>query len=278
VTQLLNTLWLDLTRSSNRSELPRLLRENCDLWRAGDFDEAQRLLDKRKPDWVLFDFDYPNSSLLRRAKAFNQQNASTPMVVSTVQHSEALAVWALRGKFLDYLVKPIPEIQLANCLRGIQAIRKAKQAGDRQPIIFIENALPPETTVSGPDEHESLRRAVSYVEHHYHEDVRNEMVAQVCDMNPFHFSRLFKKTYGIGFKEFLTRYRLREARRLLANPQANVTQVGLAVGFNDPSYFSRVFKKYYDDNPSAFLGKLFDEDYPDEIDEDYPPCPIVRGK
>ena len=278
MTQPLNTIWLDLTRSTAHGELPQTVSQACEIWRAADFEAAQSILTERNPDWIFVDFDYPNSSLLRQAKAFNQLNASIPMVVSTVQHSEALAVWALRSKFLDYLVKPVPERELENCLQGIRAIRKAKKAGDRQPIIFIENTLPPETTVSRPDESETLRRAIGYVEQNYHDDVRNENVAQVCGMNPFNFSRLFKKTYGIGFREFLTRFRLREARRLLANPHANITQVGFSVGFNDPSYFSRVFKKYYGQNPSAYLGKLVDDDYPDIIDEDYPPRPFVRRK
>ena len=278
MTQPLNTIWLDLTRATDQGELPRLISRASRVSRAGDFDTAQQLVAERDPDWVFVDFDYPDSNLLRNAKAFNQQNASTPMVVTTQQHSEALAVWALRSKFLDYLVKPVPEQELEYCLQAIRAIREAKKAGDRQPIIFIENTLPPETTVSRPDEKEALSRAISYVEQSYHDDVRNETVAQVCGMNPFNFSRLFKKTYGIGFREFLTRFRLREARRLLANPHANVTQVGFSVGFNDPSYFSRVFKKYYGQNPSAYLGKLVDDIYPDVIDEDYPPCPIVRRK
>jgi YesN/AraC family two-component response regulator len=278
VTQPLNTIWLDLTRAKKGGEVPRPVAQACEVEHARDFESAQRLVTQRNPDWLVVEFDYPNSSLLRRSKAFNQSNASTPMVVCTVQHSEALAVWALRSKFLDYLVKPVPEQELDYCLQAIRAIREAKKAGDRQPIIFIENTLPPETTVSRPDEKEALRRAVSYVEQSYHKDMRNEAVAQVCGMNPFNFSRLFKKTYGIGFREFLTRFRLREARRLLANPHANVTQVGFSVGFNDPSYFSRVFKKYYGQNPSAYLGKLVDDIYPDVIDEDYPPCPIVRRK
>jgi len=278
VTQPLNTIWLDLTRSAATGELPRVLDQACKAWRATDFEAAQTLLGEHNPDWIFVDFDYPNSSLLRQAKAFNQTNSSVPMVISTVQHSEALAVWALRSKFLDYLVKPVPEHELENCLQGIMAIRKAKKAGDRQPIIFIENTLPPETTVSRPDEKETLQRAISYVQRNYHDDLRNESVARVCGMNPFNFSRLFKKTYGIGFREFLTRFRLREARRLLANPDANVTQVGFSVGFNDPSYFSRVFKKYYGQNPSAYLGKLVDDDYSDVINEDYPPRPFVRRK
>ena len=104
-----------------------------------------------------------------------------------------------------------------------------------------------------------MRPAISYVESHYHGEVRNEIVAELCDMNQFRFSRQFKQTYGIGFHEFVVRYRLREARRMLANPGSSITQICYAAGFNDPSYFTRVFKKYFGGNPSEFLGVPLNE-------------------
>ena len=199
------------------------------------------------------------------------------MVISTVQHSEAMAVWTLHSKFLDYLVKPTAAHEVENCLRAIHAIREAKKSSVRLPVM-VEDAVPDEISSTYINEKEVLQRAILYVERNFHEPIRNEAVASQCNMSQFTFSRLFKKTYGIGFHEFLTRYRLREARRLLANPYTNIANVGLAVGFNDPSYFSRVFKKYYGQNPSTFLGKGFAKEYSNVVDRSYAPCPVERRK
>jgi hypothetical protein len=71
-------------------------------------------------------------------------------------------------------------------------------------------------------------------------------------MNPFRFSRCFKKETGFTFQEYLVRLRIKEALRLLDNPNASITDIGFMVGFNDSSYFSRTFKKYMNHSPSEF--------------------------
>jgi AraC-like DNA-binding protein len=73
-------------------------------------------------------------------------------------------------------------------------------------------------------------------------------------MSPFRFSREFKKTFGKTFRDYLIDYRLKEACRLLENPAATITDVTYAVGFNDPSYFSRVFKQRFGVTPSLMVG------------------------
>jgi hypothetical protein len=71
-------------------------------------------------------------------------------------------------------------------------------------------------------------------------------------MNPFRFSRCFKKETGFTFQEYLVRLRIKEALRLLDNPNASITDISFTVGFNDTSYFSRTFKKYLNHSPSEF--------------------------
>ena len=78
-------------------------------------------------------------------------------------------------------------------------------------------------------------------------------------MNPFRFSRCFKKEIGITLQEYLVRLRIREALRLLDNPNASITDIAFTVGFNDTSYFSRTFKKYMNYSPSEFRSIKFDD-------------------
>src|SRR5690606_4338825 len=60
------------------------------------------------------------------------------------------------------------------------------------------------------------------------------------------------ETYGLTFQEYVIRFRLREAGRLLKNPNAQVSEVAYLVGFNDPSYFTKVFRRYTGVSPSQF--------------------------
>ena len=73
-------------------------------------------------------------------------------------------------------------------------------------------------------------------------------------MDSFCFSRAFKSAFGITFKEYLLRFRIKEACRLLEKPDIPVTEVAYLSGFNDPSYFSKVFKRYVGLSPSAFAS------------------------
>jgi AraC-like DNA-binding protein len=71
-------------------------------------------------------------------------------------------------------------------------------------------------------------------------------------MSPSRFCREFKAAFAVTFVEYLATYRVAQAKRLLANPNMAVADVAVAVGFNDPSYFTRVFRKQESVSPSAY--------------------------
>ena len=269
--------WVDLTVSTEVSELPAPLANACDVIALKSFDELHKRFERRLPDVVLFDFDYPSRSALSEVATTKREHPSVPMVLMSVQHSEALAVWTFRSKLFDDLIKPIPRHELNNCGATLTEAREA-----RLSQVSRESTRPqpiPLDVVSSTSEQQlTMRPAISYVESHYHGEVRNEIVADLCGMNQFRFSRQFKQTYGIGFHEFVVRYRLREARRMLANPGSSVTQICYAAGFNDPSYFTRVFKKYFGANPSEFLGVSLSERFDTEISPNYQPMPINKSQ
>jgi AraC-like DNA-binding protein len=79
-------------------------------------------------------------------------------------------------------------------------------------------------------------------------------------MSAFRFSRAFHETFGLTFQDYLLRYRILEACRLLRHPDANVTKVAYSVGFNDASYFSRAFRRFIGTSPSAYNAEF-------EVDE-----------
>lgn len=76
-----------------------------------------------------------------------------------------------------------------------------------------------------------------------HEDLSLEQIAAEEGVSPFYLSRLFKEETGVNYIEFLTARRMEKARALLANPELSLKQIAFEVGYHDPNYFSRVFKK-----------------------------------
>ena len=88
-----------------------------------------------------------------------------------------------------------------------------------------------------------IRKAETYITEHYGDDITLDDIAAQVDLNPAYLSVLFKKSTGQGFREYLNRLRIAVARRLLIETDDQIVDVASACGFNDQSYFTRVFKK-----------------------------------
>lgn len=249
----LKLLWVDLSVSGADPELPDGVALYCDVSRCVREQAIDQQLQRGQPDAVFFDFDYPDKTSLRMTAGLKEAFPSLPMVLLTVQHSEALAVWAFRSRFTDYLIRPVPQADLDRCLLLLEEIAGEKRAQPRRRMPVVAIPMPeeiPAATMTAS----SLLPALHYIENNLTAKITGEDMARLCSMSPFRFGRAFKDAFGISFRDYVVQLRLKEASRLLENPQAQVTQVAYSVGFNDMSYFSRMFKRHFGVSPSAVQG------------------------
>jgi two-component system response regulator YesN len=94
-----------------------------------------------------------------------------------------------------------------------------------------------------------------YLESHYAEDISLEDVAEQVNISPQYFSKLIKKTTGFNFIDWLSMLRVKKAKELLTNSNLTVKEVCFMVGYKDPNYFSRIFKKRIGITPSEYVKK-----------------------
>lgn len=99
---------------------------------------------------------------------------------------------------------------------------------------------------------ELIKRAMLYISKHFNEPLTLEDVAVQVHLHPSYFSTLFKQSTGSSFKEYLNMVRIEESKRLLANTDFSIIDIAIAIGFEDQSYFSKVFKKYTGLTPKQF--------------------------
>jgi AraC family transcriptional regulator len=97
-----------------------------------------------------------------------------------------------------------------------------------------------------------LRRVMRAMRESLAEPFDLERLARHAGLSPFHFSRSFKKATGVAPSACLTRLRIDEARRRLAESDDAIIQVALAVGYRSPSHFSQVFRELTGISPTAF--------------------------
>jgi AraC-like DNA-binding protein/quercetin dioxygenase-like cupin family protein len=79
-----------------------------------------------------------------------------------------------------------------------------------------------------------------------------DSLSEQTKLSADHFGRLFKQQTGFTVREYVANQRLLEARRLLIEGKDNVSEIALAVGYDDPFYFSRQFRKAFGVAPSRF--------------------------
>lgn len=99
---------------------------------------------------------------------------------------------------------------------------------------------------------ELIKTAISLITKNYATNITLDDVANEVHLNAAYFSTLFKKEVGHSFKEYLNMLRIEESKRLLTNSNYSIVDIAIAVGFEDQSYFSKVFKKYTGITPKQY--------------------------
>ena len=79
-----------------------------------------------------------------------------------------------------------------------------------------------------------------------------EEAATICGVTRPHFMNSFKKQFHINYNDFLIQRKMAYAKELLLNSDQNSADIALELGFEDPSYFVKVFKKVTDMTPKQF--------------------------
>jgi len=90
---------------------------------------------------------------------------------------------------------------------------------------------------------EIVEQAIEYIHSHYMESLTMPMLAGQYALNSKQFAYLFQKHTGMGPNEYLIEYRIRRAKELLCTTACSVAEISACVGYSDPYYFSKLFKK-----------------------------------
>jgi AraC-like DNA-binding protein len=107
---------------------------------------------------------------------------------------------------------------------------------------------------------ESIAKAVDFIkENYYRPNLSLSEVSEAVSLSPYYFSHQFKREYSTTFIEFVTRIRLEAALKLLRDMRLSVAQVSFAVGYQDPNYFSKVFKKWMNISPQEYRDQIVDQ-------------------
>jgi len=88
-----------------------------------------------------------------------------------------------------------------------------------------------------------IEKANQYIDDHYAEDISLEDVAKEVNLSSYYFSRFYKDVTGVGFSDRLVNVRIDWAKEYLKKEELSIKDVSYMVGYMEPNYFSKIFKK-----------------------------------
>jgi AraC family transcriptional regulator len=100
------------------------------------------------------------------------------------------------------------------------------------------------------------RLVASYVEEHLSEAISLSTLAYLVRLSPYHFSRVFKQSFGMPPHRYHTHRRIERAKILLGQHAFSVTDIGLSLGFNETSSFTTAFRKIAGLTPSRYQRSI----------------------
>lgn len=97
-----------------------------------------------------------------------------------------------------------------------------------------------------------FQRVLEYIESNYENEIKLSYVAKLAEMSKGYFCTCFRQMTGKSFTDYVNLFRIEKAAVLLKQNKTSITDIALSVGFEDMSYFCRIFKKYMGQAPSSY--------------------------
>ena len=97
-----------------------------------------------------------------------------------------------------------------------------------------------------------VKQTIAYLQQNYAQRLTRQQMAKSVGVSEDYLGRIFLQELGLSPMEYLNRYRIKEAKVLLHHTCASVTDIADQVGFDDPAYFSRAFRKLVGVSPRAY--------------------------
>ncbi len=105
-------------------------------------------------------------------------------------------------------------------------------------------------------ESDTIQQIKQYIIDHSHEDISLDALAKKVGLSPIYISKMFKEKLGINYIDFLTECRIEKAKKLMCDPDKSIKEITFEVGYHDPNYFSKVFKKMVAVSPNKYRKTL----------------------
>ncbi len=221
----------------------------------GEAANGKEGVDKIKelsPDIVLADIMMPMTDGIEMIRQ-GLEIADFKAIIMTSYADFEYAKKAIELGVSAYLMKPVDEEELKkNIAKVITEIERDNQL--KQLSSKMNNVEDADTFfVKSEGDNDYIQQVLKETKERYAEKISIETFSEQLGVSGSYLSRKFKEATGQTYLDFLNKYRVQKAIKLLETGTYKVYEVSEMTGFSDYKYFSTVFKKYTDRSPSDFV-------------------------
>ncbi|UII77294.1 ATP-binding protein [Flagellimonas sp. HMM57] len=234
-----------------RNYIEEYLSEYYKVYCAEDGEEGLLMCRKIMPILCVADIMMPVMDGLQFCEELKQDQAIShiPVILLTARSENEDKVQGYNVGADGYMVKPFDPALLKTRIVNIINSRKelkAKFSGEVDSEISL--------LTHSPIDEEFMKRITRLIDEKIGEaDLTTSLLCQELGMSSSKLYRKIKELTDLAPNEFIRTIRLKQAAVLLKSRRYNVSEVSVLVGFNDPLYFSRCFKKQFGYPPSQLI-------------------------
>ncbi|MEG0693284.1 MAG: response regulator [Oscillospiraceae bacterium] len=227
-----------------KSKLIRLkYQERYTIITAYNATEAEILYDKHNPQIVITDIHMPGiNGLVLIERLLKKEHQAKTFVLSGFDDYEYVRKAFLLG-VTDYMLKPVDIEELHSKLSKIE-------------ITPLVDSLNSSETKQANETEDIMRIALNYIDLNVSKPITMRNVADSVGLSYNYFSKLFKQYTNSHFADYIHMRRIEEAKKYLSDPSFKIQEIAKKLGYENPSEFSRAFKKYAGCYPTELRGKI----------------------
>jgi AraC-like DNA-binding protein/ligand-binding sensor protein len=155
------------------------------------------------------------------------------------------------------LASGLDQNQLESNSSNIKRIEDAKSIEELTDVlnVMVEQMAEQIFSFQGVRHAAALRKVERFLQENYHRKISLKEVADMSGLSAPYFSAIFKEEMGENFSSYLNQLRVEAASRLLRETNLSLSEIAGACGFEDQSWFSKIFKSYTDLSPGKYRGQ-----------------------
>ena len=210
---------------------------------ASNGKEALALMEQNEYDFYLVDVMMPVMNGLKFLQELKNRGVDAPKIIASNYNEFEYVRQGMKLGAMDYLLKPITEDALRECLQSVREELWESRDGKIMEQIFQACGADTESGFT--------KKLMAYFAEHTR-DLNLKDISDEFLLSKDYFGKLFKRQMNENFNQFVLKYKMEYACYLLKDTDDRIYEISDALGYKTTDYFSKLFKEYTGQTPAGY--------------------------